>query len=509
MTTYYLAVDIGASSGRHILFWLDGGRLKMEEIYRFENGMKKKDGHLVWDVRHLFEEILTGMKHCREIGRIPVCMGIDTWAVDYVLLDESDQILGEVYGYRDARTDGMDREVYRLIPEQQLYERTGIQKQSFNTIYQLMADAKKRPKQLRAAKTFLMLPDYFAFRLTGVKASEYTNATSTQLVDPVTKQWDKELIEQLGFPSGIFLPLSRPGSPLGRLSAEMQSVVGFDCEVVQCATHDTASAVMAMPVCTDGGKETVSGRESARLPDGDETDSGEAKNGKSESAGGLYISSGTWSLMGVELPEPNCSEQSRSDNFTNEGGYAYRFRYLKNIMGLWMIQSVRHELGDTYSFAELAEMAQRENDFPSVVDANDPVFLAPAHMGDAVREYCRRTKQPVPETIGQLAAVIYKSLAACYGEVLKELERNTGRHYESIHIIGGGCKNQYLNQLTANAAGRVVYAGPSEATAIGNALAQMIYRGEFADLKQARACVGESFEIQKFTPVYQEKEASI
>lgn len=467
MEKYYLAVDIGASSGRHILGHLENGKIELEEIYRFENGMDHKDGKLLWNVERLFGEILNGMKKCKELGKLPVSMAIDTWAVDYVLLDEKDQILGDTYGYRDHRTDGMDAEVAKILPETELYARTGIQKQIFNTIYQLMAVEKKTPEILKQAKTLLMLPDYFGFRLTGNKLSEYTNGSTTQLVDPHTYQWDKELIQSLGYPEEIFLPLKMPGSKVGNLLPQIREEVGYDLEVVLCGSHDTASAVMAVPQ-TEGD--------------------------------GIYISSGTWSLMGIESLEPIITKEAAAANLTNEGGYDHRFRFLKNIMGLWMIQSVRHEYQDAYSFAQLCDMAEESRDFSSRVDVNDQSFLSPDSMIEAIKQYCQKTGQPVPETVGELAAVVYRSLAQSYGETVKELETIAGRIYDSIHIIGGGSNAAYLNQLTADATGKTVYAGPGEATAIGNLLAQMIHAGDLADLKGARQCVRDSFEIRAFVP---------
>lgn len=464
---YYLAIDIGASSGRHILGYTEGAEIKLEEIYRFENGMVNKDGKLLWDTKRLFQEIINGMKKCKEIGKIPVSMSIDTWAVDYVLLDENDKLLGDTYGYRDSRTNGMDEEVYKIIPEKELYQKTGIQKQIFNTIYQLMAVKQQTPELLEKAKTYLMLPDYFQFLLTGNKVSEYTNGTSTQLVNPSSKEWDKELIEKLGYPVDMFLPLSTPGTVVGNLTEEIKSEVGFDTKVILCASHDTASAVMAMP----------------------------KKTGNS-----LYISSGTWSLMGTELQKAICSEESQKANFTNEGGYNFRFRYLKNIMGLWMIQSVRHELNDGYSFAELCDMAQQCIEFPSCIDVNSDKFLAPASMIEAIKDYCKNTNQPVPEKVGEIATVIYQSLADCYKKTVKEIEAITGVTYDAINIIGGGSNAAYLNQLTANASKKTVYAGPGEATAIGNIMAQMIKSGELRDLSEARQAVFDSFEIKTYQP---------
>lgn len=467
MKQYYLAVDIGASSGRHMLGYLDNGKLQLEEIYRFENGMSQVDGKLLWNTERLFTEILNGMKKCKELGKVPISMSIDTWAVDYVLLDEDNHILGDSYGYRDHRTDKMDEKVKDIIDEKLLYTKTGIQKQIFNTIYQLMAVKQNTPELLKKTKTFLMLPDYFQFLLTGTKKSEYTNASTTQLVDPATFQWDKELIEKLNYPEKMFLPLEMPGTFVGNLKKEICREVGYDLDVVLCGSHDTASAVMAVP-----------------KPDGE----------------CVYISSGTWSLMGIESEKAIISDEGRMSNFTNEGGYDHRFRFLKNIMGLWMIQSVRHEYQDRYSFAELCKMAEENKDFPSRVNVNDEMFLSPQNMTQTIQLYCKETGQMVPETVGELATVIYESLAACYEKAVQNLEEIVGKTYDSIHIIGGGSNAAYLNQLTANATGKVIYAGPGEASAIGNILAQMVRNNEFKDLQSARKCVRESFEIKIYIP---------
>ncbi len=466
---YYLAVDIGASSGRHILSHLKDGKMVLEEVYRFENGMIGRNGHLVWDSERLFSEILTGMKMCKEIGKIPCSMGIDTWAVDYALLDKEDKMLGELYGYRDSRTSEMDQKVYDVISEEKLYERTGIQKQPFNTIYQLMAHKILEPELLTKAKTMLMVPDYFHFLLTGRKATEYTNASTTQLVSPITKDWDYELIDKLGYPREIFTDIKMPGTKLGTLSEEIQNMVGFHCKVVLPATHDTGSAVMAVPV--------------------------ENPTGKMENV--LYISSGTWSLMGTELLEANCSKESREKNLTNEGGYDYRFRYLKNIMGMWMINSARNEIAKDLSYATICEMASKQT-IPSIVDANDERFLAPQSMVKEVQQACKESGQVVPEGIAEVAAVIYNSLAKCYADTVWEIEQITGKHYEEVHIVGGGANAVYLNELIAKACKRPVLAGPIEATAIGNIVGQMIAAHELSDLSSARKCIADSFEIRRF-----------
>lgn len=461
---YYLAIDIGASSGRHILSHMEDGKMILEEIYRFSNGMVEKDGEKVWEVDRLFAEIVVGMKKCKEIGKIPVSMGIDTWAVDFVLLDEQDNRIGNAVGYRDERTKGADELVYQCILEQELYGRTGIQKQIFNTIYQLMAVKRDYPEYLEQAKTMLMIPEYFNFLLTGKKAAEYTNATTMQLVSPITKDWDYELIEMLGYPKQIFQKIEKPGTVLGNLSKELQKAVGYNCKVVLPATHDTGSAVMAVPTNQENT---------------------------------IYISSGTWSLMGTEQLKADCSLKSMKRNFTNEGGYDYRFRYLKNIMGLWMIQSVKKEIADDLSFGEICKLASKET-ITSIVDCNAERFLAPKNMTEEVKRACAESGQQVPEGIAEVAAVIYNSLAKCYAGTIKEIEVMTGIKYDSIHVVGGGANAVYLNELTAKATGRCVYAGPTEATAIGNLIAQMITEGELQNLQEARSCVFDSFEVKTY-----------
>ena len=465
MTKYYLAVDIGASSGRLILGHLENGKMELEEVHRFENGMVKKDGELCWEFDRLFQEIKNGLKKCKEIGKIPVSMGVDTWGVDFVLMDKDDKVLGNTVGYRDHRNEGMDEEVYKTISLEDLYARTGIQKAIFNTVYQLMAVKTKHPEYLEQAETMLHVPDYFHYLLTGKKTCEYTEATTGQLVNAETKDWDYELIDKLGYPRKMFQKLIMPGTSVGHFTEEVKAEVGFDVEVVEPATHDTGSAVLAVPANDDDF---------------------------------IYISSGTWSLMGIEREKADCSKKSCEMNFTNEGGYAGRFRYLKNIMGLWMIQSVRHEYDDKYGFAEICQMAEEAKDFPSRVDANDECFLSPESMIEEVKDYCRRTGQTVPETLGEIATVIYTSLAECYAKTAKELEEMTGRTFSRIHVVGGGSNAGYLNELTARATGKEVHAGPGEATAIGNITAQMLKAEEFKSIEEARTTIHESFGIKVY-----------
>lgn len=454
---YYLAIDIGASSGRHILGHIENQKIILEEIYRFPNGMKKKDGHLIWDVDELFLHILKGMKKCKEKNIIPYSMGIDTWAVDYALLDSNGNRIQDVYGYRDSRTEQVDRKVYERITEEDLYSRTGIQKQKFNTIYQLMAE-----DNLEKADCMLLLSDYFHYLLTGKKVTEYTNATTTQLVSPITKDWDEELIEKLGYPRKLFTKIKTPKTILGDLKEDIQKEVGFNTKVVLPASHDTASAILALPCNQDV----------------------------------TYISSGTWSLMGCEIKEANCSTISQKHNFTNEGGIDYRFRYLKNIMGMWMINRVKEEIGNEYSFDEIVALAKKEN-ITSIVDVQDNRFIAPSSMVKEIQNACLETSQQVPTTIGQIAKVIYASLANSYASTALEIEEITGKTYDAIHIIGGGSKASYLNELTAKTCKKDIYVGPIEATAIGNISAQMLSSKEFETLQEARKCIFNSFDIQK------------
>ena len=467
---YHLAVDIGASSGRHILGWLEGGLLRTREVYRFENKTERRRGRLCWDLEALGREAIRGLARCRELGQVPETVGVDTWAVDFALLDGKGQILGDTVAYRDSRTQGMDLLAEQLVSPQELYRRTGIQKQIFNTVYQLLAVKAQEPELLDQAESLLLVPDYLHFLLTGKRSQEYTNATTTGLVSGEGKDWDRELLKKLGLPDRLFGPLSLPGTELGGLRPALREELGFDCRVVLPATHDTGSAFLAVPESTGHW---------------------------------ATLSSGTWSLLGLELPHPILTEESRERNFTNEGGYQYRFRYLKNIMGLWMIQNLRRELGregELPGFGELSRWAQEAGDFPSRVEVDHQSFLAPASMSQAVGDFCRRTGQPVPETPGELLSCVYHSLAGSYARTVGELEALTGRRLSGIHIVGGGSQDQYLNQLTANACGLPVTAGPTEGTALGNLLVQMIAAGEFSGLEEARKAIGRSFQIKEVLP---------
>jgi len=465
MTKYALAVDIGASSGRLILGFLKSGKLVLEEIHRFENQIALKGQHYCWEVDKLFAEIKTGIKKCKEKGITPDSIGIDTWAVDFILLDENDKPLTNAVAYRDSRTDGMMEEVFKTISKERLYLETGIQFQKFNTIYQLYSMKLTQPEVLTNAKTFLMIPEYFNYLLTGKKANEYTNATSTQLVNAFTKKWDGELLDQLGINKEMFQEVKLPQTILGNLTEELVSEFGFDMKVILPATHDTGSAVIAVPELNDT----------------------------------IYISSGTWSLIGVENHFPICITKALDYNFTNEGGIDYRFRFLKNIMGLWMIQEIKRNYNDEYSFPELVELAKGVEGFTSTVNVDEDRFLKPDNMIEELQKYCYETNQQIPQSPGEVAKCVFDSLAVSYQQAINQIEEIYEKEFSKINVIGGGCQNEMLNQLIADVTKKEVYAGPVEATAIGNLLAQLMALDEIKDINEGRTIIKNSFEVKKFT----------
>ncbi|MCL2202257.1 MAG: rhamnulokinase [Oscillospiraceae bacterium] len=466
VTKTHLAIDIGASSGRHILGWLEDGQLKLEEVHRFHNEMTEIDGALCWDVDALFDEIITGLKKCAGLGHIPCSLGIDTWGVDFVLLDGAGMRVGPAVAYRDSRTDGIYEELFKIIPETELYSRVGLQKQPFNSINQLLACKLKTPQYLQAAEHLLFMPDYLHYRLCGVMKTEYTIASTSGLVNAQSKNWDEEVIERMGFPRKIFKDIVPAGTVIGSLTENVKALVGFDCEVVMPPSHDTASAFLAVPA-------------------------------KSEDS--VYISSGTWSLMGVELPAPVTTEAGLEANFTNEGGYDYRYRFLKNIMGLWILQSVRKEIASDISFAELVVLA-RKSDYDAAFDVNEERFFAPQSMSEQVRDACKERGFSEPQTPGDYARCIYQSLADSYAATIKTLQALTGKDFNYINIIGGGSANGYLNELTAKTCGITVYAGPSEGTALGNIVSQMIAFGQLGGIEAARKVISDSFDITEVLP---------
>ena len=450
----YLAIDIGASSGRHIVGWIEGGLLKTEEVYRFTNGTSSKGGRLVWDTERLFAEVLQGLKTAQIKGSTPEYIGLDTWAVDYALLDKQDKLIGEVFAYRDSRTNKAADAVHRIISFDELYKRTGIQYQPFNTIYQLYAD--KLSGKINEAESLLMLPDYLNFLLTGVKKQEYTNATSTGLVNAQTGNWDGNIIDLLGLNKKLFGGLSQAGTEVGELKKEIQTAIGYNATVILPATHDTASAVLAAPLDEESP----------------------------------YISSGTWSLLGIEQSHAHTDEDSRKANYSNEGSINFNFRYLMNIMGLWLFQNVKNDLGNL-SFETLAQMAKCKEDC-GIIDVNDNRFLSPKNMMDEINKALGKSLSSA-----SIMRVIYDSLAKSYADAIKELEKNTGKKYKTLNIIGGGSRDNLLNELTAKATGKKVIAGPVEATAIGNLIMQMIGAGEISDLPEARKIIKKSFDIKE------------
>ncbi len=446
---YYLAIDIGASSGRHMLGWLEDGKLQLKEVYRFENYILKQDGAVVWDMPHLVEEVKNGIRECGKTGIIPKTVAIDTWGVDYVLIDKDENVLYPCVAYRDDRTFAAVPEVEEIISQEDLYKRTGIQKQSFNTIYQLWCD--KKSGKLDKAEYMMMVPSYLSYCLTGVIANEYTEATTGSLVSLETHDWDEELIDMLGYPKKLFKPLLPPMSELGNFSDEVREFVGFDAKVVFCPSHDTGSAVAA-----------------CQLGDND-----------------MYISSGTWSLIGIETKTAIANEKAQKANFANEGGIDYRYRFLKNYMGMWLFQNIRKNIDKSKTYDEMMYMAM---DCPEhyEIDVNADDFLAPDNMIDAIRNYLGKPELPLDAVLN----TVYHSLAGSYKSAVEEMENITGKTIGAIRIIGGGCQDKYLNKLTEQYTGKKVMVGPIEATAAGNLLSQLLFAGEGDSLAEARATIG-------------------
>ena len=417
---YYLAIDIGASSGRHIIGWKENDEIRTEEVYRFANGVKEEDGHLVWDIDHLLEEVKKGIEIAKERYEIE-SLSIDTWGVDYVLMKGEEEVY-PIYAYRDERTAQVIDEVHSLIPFEELYSHTGCQFQPFNSIYQLYAD--KKAGRLEGVSDFLMIPEYLMYKLTGVKKKEFTNATTTGMIDHETLQFDSQIIQRLGLPEKLFPELSSPKQIVG----EYEGI-----KVVLCATHDTGSAVEGIPM------------------EGNE----------------LYISSGTWSLLGVKTEKVINDLSSMNANYSNEGGIGYN-RYQKNIMGMWIVNELQRQLCPEENIAEIVKKAEG-SDFDETIDANDASLLSPKDMKEAFDLLL----QERPKDICGYFRCAYRSLALSYSSSIRELEANTGKTYEKLYIVGGGAKNQFLNQLSEEYTGKKVIALPIEATALGNLKVQM------------------------------------
>lgn len=464
----YLAFDLGAESGRALLGHVSSGILSIEEIHRFPNEPVEYGGALHWDVARLWFEVRTALT-C--LGQKPLAgVGVDGWGVDYALLGDRGELLQNPYHYRDRRTQGAMEEVFRRVPKQDIYRATGIQFMPINTLYQLFAAQRDTPDIVAAAKQLVTIPDLFNFWLTGNAVCEFTNATTTQLVDPVRRTWAKGLMERVGLRSDLPAPIVEAGSTLGPLLpgiASNSSLIGTP--VIAPACHDTGSAVAAIT----------------------------ARDGTA------FLSSGTWSLIGTELDAPILSPQALQANFTNEGGVNGTTRLLKNVMGLWMLQGCRNcwsSRGQTADYSELIKLSRRETAFAHLVDPDDETFLRPTDMLDAIDEFCRKTHQSAPASPGAYVRCVLESLAFKYRLVLRNLEQLCGQRFEQIRVIGGGSKNKLLNQFTADATGRRVLAGPAEATALGNIAVQLLATGEASSLKEIRAIVDRSFPTEVFQP---------
>ncbi len=467
----YIACDLGAESGRVILGTLGGGRLELEEIHRFANGGARIFGTLRWDVLRIFEELKIGL--CKVAARkIAVeSLSVDSWGVDYALFNASQPLLALPYHYRDARTD--ETFAASLPKSELIFAETGIQFMQFNTVYQLVADVQQNAELLKIAEKFLNIADYLNFLFCGVACAEESMASTTQIYNPRTRTWSQKLIETFSIPAQIFPDVVPSGAKLGPLLPEVAAELDFadEVQVIATCSHDTGAAVAAVPA-----------------GDGDDW---------------AYLSSGTWSLIGVELPEPLINDAAREHNFTNELGFGGSVRFLKNIIGLWILQECRRtwaQQNGELDYAELTHRAQAATPFRSLINPNAARFLKPGNMPEKIVSYCRETAQPVPEEPGAFGRCIVESLALLYRRTLDQLEKITGRTIRRLHVVGGGSKNSLLNQFTANAIEREVFAGPVEATAIGNVLIQAIALGQLRSLSELRRVVAESFPVQTFSP---------
>lgn len=470
-TKKFLAFDLGAESGRGILGSFDGQKLQLEVVHRFPNGPVRTLDSLHWDVLRLYGEMLAGLRRCAaEHGGIDA-IGIDTWGVDFALIGRNDTLLGNPRNYRDPFTERMLEDALARVPKAEIFRQTGIQFMRINSLYQLVALRRQRSPLLDVAENLLFIPDLFNFFFTGIKVNEFTNTTTSQMYDPTAKNWAFDLLKALDLPTHIFGPIVQPGQVIGVLRSSVAEQTGvLSVPVIAPATHDTGSAVAAVPAKGDSW---------------------------------AYISSGTWSLMGAELPGPLINDKVQQYNFTNEGGYGGTIRFLKNIMGLWLVQQCKQaweRAGQTYTYDELARAADAAPPFVSLVNPDDPAFLLPANMPQALADYCKKTKQPEPREPGAVVRCALESLAMRYRWVLERLEELIGRRLDVVHIVGGGCQNALLCQLTADACNRTVVAGPVEATAIGNVLVQAIGLGVLGSLAEAREVVTRSFEVLTYHP---------
>lgn len=468
----YAAIDLGAESGRVVLGSVSDRKLELTELHRFPNGPVRTLDELHWDTLRLWSEMKIGVGlAARQAGQLQG-VGIDTWGVDFGLLGKGDTLLGNPFHYRDARTDGILDKAFAIVPREEIFRQTGIQFMQFNSVFQLLAMRLAGSPLLEMAESFLMMPDLFNFWFTGRKCNEFSNATTTQAYDPRAGKWATDLISRLGIPTRIFGEIVPAGSVLGPMRADVRDELRCgDVPVIAPATHDTGSAVAAIPATSD--KPWV------------------------------FLSSGTWSLMGMEVDRPIIDEQSLKYNFTNEGGVGGTFRFLKNIMGLWLVQECRRtweRAGQSYSYGELADMAAAAKPFTALIDPDDPSFLAPGDMPSRIEAFCRKTGQPVPAEPGQFVRTCLESLALVYRWTVERIEACTDQRVEVMHIVGGGTQNRHLCQWAADATGKTVVAGPIEATAAGNIVVQAIATGVLPDLRTARELIGRSFEVTVYRP---------
>ncbi len=476
----FAALDLGAESGRVLSGALRAGKLSIEEIHRFPNGGVQVGDHLHWDVLRLWSEIKLGLAKAVQAGGSELrSLGVDTWGVDFGLLDAHDHLIGNPYHYRDRLTDGMLEAAFQIVPKAEIYEITGIQFMQLNSLYQLLALVKGDEPAIHMARSFLTMPDLFNFWLSGEKVNEFTNATTTQCYDPRRRAWAVPMLERLGIPTVMFQQIIPPGSRLGDLRPSVLSEIGFSRSpsLIAVATHDTGSAVAAVPA------------------------SGEDY---------IYLSSGTWSLLGVEVRQPVITPHSLAVEMTNEGGVEGTFRFLKNVIGLWLVQECRRQWGresSSFSYDELTQMAAESPPFRTVIYPSDARFLPPGDMPARIQAYCQEKGQPVPQTRGEIVRCVLESLALEYRWLADQLDQLVGRRLPTIHIFGGGSKNRLLNQFAADATRRRVISGPVEATAIGNILVQAIAMGEIASLAEGRAIVRQSFAVETFEPAEEAPEA--
>lgn len=461
----HIAIDIGASSGRLIEGTIDNGKIKLNEIHRFPNKFNQKGKYACWDIHYLLKEILTGLQIAKQKGISSCTVGIDTWAVDYALIDADGNLLQDIISYRDHRTDGIMEKVFNAISKEDIYKKTGLQFLSFNTLFQLFVEDKTL---LGKTDKILLVPDYLNYCLTNKLTAEITNASTTQLLNIKTRNYDSELLDLIGLHQNQFPELIEPGTIIGPLLKDKFPSYNLpDCTVIAVGSHDTASAVLGVPA-TEGNW--------------------------------AYLSSGTWSLLGVELEHPVVTNESLEENYTNEYGAFQTYRFLKNIMGLWVIQEVKRLLPNDLDFAELVSEAQSVTPFKQFINFNDDRFLNPINMIEEIKEYCRELNQPIPETIPEIAAAIYHNLGIITAFHIDHIERIIGRPIEIVHIVGGGSNNAFLNQCISTYSQRTVWAGPSEATAIGNLLIQFLYSGSISTIQEGRKIVQESFSLSRFEP---------